>query len=504
MQEGTLLAAIDMGSNSFRLEVGKLQHGQIQRIEYLKETVRQGAGLDKNSMLSKEAMRRGWDCLERFAERLRGMELSHVRAVATQTLREARNSEDFTARARQILGVPIEVIAGREEARLIYSGVAHQLPPSDERRVVVDIGGRSTEFILGTGTTPEVTESYQIGSVSWSMRYFADGVLSAKRLNKARIAARAQFSEIASLFPPDRWDVAFGCSGTVGAVAGILEGAGFESETITRKGLEWILQEMVSCGHTSKLSFAQLKDRHRDIIGGGISVLHAAFELLEMERMHVSKGALRHGMLYGTLYDVLDKELEATDPRYITVMRLINQFSIDTEQADRVRTTARHFFNQIHTTADTGHYNPAERTLGWAAALHEIGTVVSHNYYHRHGAYIIEHADAPGFSQSEQRRLGLLILGQRGKLRKVQTLIDQSGFRNKLICLRLALRLCHARRDPELDGLRLTSDRKDHRYTLHCTADWQQRHPQSAFLLQEEALTWSRTDYQLNISSTGS
>lgn len=499
MQEGTLLAAIDMGSNSFRLEVGRLQHGQIQRTEYLKETVRQGAGLDKNSMLSGEAMQRGWDCLERFAERLRGMELSHVRAVATQTLREARNSNDFTERAQQILGVPIEVIAGREEARLIYSGVAHQLPPSDERRVVVDIGGRSTEFILGTGITPEVTESYQIGSVSWSMRYFADGVLSAKRLNKARIAARAQFSEIASLFPSGSWDVAFGCSGTVGAVAGILEGAGFESETITREGLEWIVREMVACGHADKLSFAQLKDRHRDILGGGISVLRAAFELLEMERMHVSKGALRHGMLYGTLYDVLDKELEATDPRYLTVMRLIHQFNIDTEQADRVRTTARHFFHQIHTTTDIGHYNPSERTLGWAAALHEIGTAVSHSYYHRHGAYIMEHADAPGFSQSEQRRLGLLILGQRGKLRNVQELIDQNGFRNKLVCLRLALRLCHARSDPELDCLRLSADSKNRHYTLHADPDWCKRHPQSTFLLQEEEQAWDKTTCRLTV-----
>lgn len=501
MQEGTLLAAIDMGSNSFRLEVGRLLHGQIQRTEYLKETVRQGAGLDANSMLSKDAMQRGWDCLERFAERLRGMELSYVRAVATQTLREARNSDTFTERAQQILGVPIEVIAGREEARLIYSGVAHQLPPSDDRRVVVDIGGRSTEFILGTGTTPEVTESYQIGSVSWSMRYFSDGVLSAKRLNKARIAARAQFSEIASLFPPDRWDVAIGCSGTVGAVAGILEGAGFESETITRKGLEWLLREIAACGHAQRLNFSQLKERHRDIIGGGISVLHAAFELLGMERMHVSKGALRHGMLYGTLYDVLDKELEATDPRYITVMRLVHQFNIDTAQADRVRTTARHFFKQIHSTPDTGHYNPAERTLGWAATLHEIGSLVSHSYYHRHGAYIIQNADAPGFSQSEQRRLGLLILGQRGKLRKVQEVIDQSGFRNKLLCLRLALRLCHARHDPELDSLQLVTDQQNHHYTLRCSADWQKRHPQSTFLLQEEAQTWEKTDYQLKITN---
>lgn len=500
MKEGTLLAAIDMGSNSFRLEVGRLEHGQIQRTEYLKETVRQGAGLDDKGRLSADAMQRGWDCLERFAERLRGLNPTHVRAVATQTLREAVNSETFTAKAREILGIPIEIIAGREEARLIYSGVAHQLPPSDERRVVVDIGGRSTEFILGRGLKSEVTESYQLGSVSWSMRYFQDGVLSKERLEEARIAARAQFSEIATLFPSHKWDVAFGCSGTVGAVAGILEAAGFESETITREGLDWIIQQMVACGHTSKLDFKQLKERHRDILGGGISVLFAAFELLDMQRMHVAKGALRHGMLYGTLYDVLDKELEITDPRYLTVMRLIKQFNVDTEQADRVRQTARHFFKQIHSIPDTGHYNPTERTLGWAAALHELGAAISHNYYHKHGAYIMQHADASGFSQSEQQRLGLLILGQRGKLRKVQEVIDQRNFRNKLICLRLALRLCHARQNPDLECLRLEANKKDG-YTLHCHTDWQKRHPQSNFLLHEEAQAWDKTDYKLSIAN---
>lgn len=493
MKDGTLLAAIDMGSNSYRLEIGRLEHGQIKRTEYIKETVRQGAGLDNEGMLSDEAMQRGWDCLERFAERLRGFDTAHLRAVATQTLREAKNSDAFTTKARDIIGVPIEVIAGREEARLIYSGVAHQLPPSDERRLVVDIGGRSTEFILGRGLQPEITESYQIGSVSWSQRYFANGDLTAEAVQEARVAARAQFAEVAQLFSPHKWDVALGCSGTVGAVANLLEGAGFEPEVITREGLDWALKKMLHWGHTSKLAFKPFKERHRAVIGGGATVLLAVFDLLQIERMEVAKGALRHGMLYGTLYDVLDKELEVTDPRYITVMRWANEFKIDTEQADRVRRAARHLFTQIQPEA-----THTERTLGWAATLHELGMVISHNYYHKHGAYILQHADAPGFSQAEQLRLSQLVLGQRGKIRKVQEHISNDSFRHKLICLRLALRLSHARVNPELDAITLRTTAEG--YAIVCDAAWTQRHPQSFFLLQEEVEAWDKTKYSLTIA----
>jgi exopolyphosphatase/guanosine-5'-triphosphate,3'-diphosphate pyrophosphatase len=245
MKNDTLLAAIDLGSNSFRLEIGRLSHGQIHRVEYLKETVRQGNGLDSERLLSDEAMQRGWECLARFAERLSGFKKQQVRAVATQTLREARNRDTFLTRAQQILGFPIEVISGREEARLIYQGVAHLLPQTDDRRLVIDIGGRSTELILGQGLNASVTESYRVGSVAWSMKYFRQGQLDEASFERAEIAAKAILDEALSLVPRQGWDVAYGSSGTVGAVGDILSVAGWTQGLIDREGLAWLKRCML-------------------------------------------------------------------------------------------------------------------------------------------------------------------------------------------------------------------------------------------------------------------
>jgi len=253
MKNDTLLAAIDLGSNSFRLEIGRLSLGQIHRVEYLKETVRQGNGLDSERLLSDEAMQRGWDCLARFAERLSGFKKQQVRAVATQTLREARNREDFLSRAKQILGFPIEVISGREEARLIYQGVAHLLPQTEDRRLVIDIGGRSTELIVGQGLEASVTESYRVGSVAWSMKYFRHGQLDESAFDRAEIAAKAILDEALSLCPRNAWDVAYGSSGTVGAVGDILSVAGWSQGIIDREGLAWLKRCMLRAQHVDKL-----------------------------------------------------------------------------------------------------------------------------------------------------------------------------------------------------------------------------------------------------------
>ena len=248
MQNGQLLAAIDLGSNSFRMEIGVLEHGHIRRVEYLKETVRQGNGLDADRMLSQEAMQRGWDCLARFSERLSGFDPNFVRAVATQTLREAKNRDEFLSHAEKLLGFPIEVISGREEARLIYSGVVNLLPQSEEKRLVVDIGGRSTEIILGKGFKPKTMESYRVGSVKWSMKYFADGEFSASSFEWAEVAAKAVLDEALSLYPRNSWDVAYGSSGTIGAVADVLQAAGWPEETISREGLNWLKEKLIKSG----------------------------------------------------------------------------------------------------------------------------------------------------------------------------------------------------------------------------------------------------------------
>ncbi|MFT6698482.1 MAG: exopolyphosphatase/guanosine-5'-triphosphate,3'-diphosphate pyrophosphatase, partial [Polaromonas sp.] len=325
MQNGTRLAAVDLGSNSFRLEIGRFEDGQIHHTDYLKETVRQGNGLDANRNLTPEAMQRGWECLARFGERLAGFKKNQVRAVATQTLREANNRDDFLSRAHQILGFPIDVIAGREEARLIYQGVAHLLPQSTERRLVIDIGGRSTEMVLGCGLDAKSMESWRVGSVAWSMKYFPDGVLSARAFNTAEIAAKAVLDEAIQTFGRPHWDTAYGSSGTVGAVSDVLAAAGWPADVVTRDGLDWLLERLIKAQSADRLKMDGLKDDRRAVIGGGVSVLRAIFDLLGIDTLHAAQGALRHG----ALYDLLDREETQTDLRSRTVRGLTRKFHVD-------------------------------------------------------------------------------------------------------------------------------------------------------------------------------
>jgi exopolyphosphatase / guanosine-5'-triphosphate,3'-diphosphate pyrophosphatase len=489
MPTRSLLAAVDLGSNSYRLEIGRLDHGQIQRVEYLKETVRQGNGLDDARNLTPDAMERGWACLARFAERLAGFQSRQVRAVATQTLREARNRDVFLARAHEILGFPIDVVSGREEARLIYQGVAHLLPDSGERRLVVDIGGRSTELILGRHMQAEVLESYRVGSVAWSMRYFPEGQFTAAAFERAEIAAQAVLDEALSSYPRGSWDVAYGSSGTIGAVADVLAASGAPAGEVTREGLDWLVQQLLQARTSERVRLPALKEDRRPVIGGGVSVLRAVFSLLQVDRMQAAQGALRHGVLY----DMLDRADAATDVRTRTVQRLAAQFGADPAQAERVRKVACHFLAQLHPDAPRAELERLERKLEWAARLHEIGSLISHSDYHKHGAYILDNTDASGFSQDELHRLGMLVLGHRGKLRKLEADFTDALFVQQLVCLRLAVLLCHARRDPDLRGLRLTTGGASFR--LEIPAAWAAAWPQSAHLLREEMAAWQKTPW---------
>ncbi|HEY8048125.1 MAG TPA: exopolyphosphatase [Ramlibacter sp.] len=488
MQNGTLLAAVDLGSNSYRLEIGRFEHGQVRRTEYIKETVRQGGGLDSSRNLTREAMQRGWDCLARFGERLRGFRKSQVRAVATQTLREARNRDEFLARAHQVLGFPIDVISGREEARLIYQGVAHLLPQSDEHRVVVDIGGRSTEVILGQQFLAEQMESYRVGSVAWSMRYFPQGQFTEAAFEAAEVAAQAVLEEAQLAYAHSRWDVAYGSAGTIGAVADIVTAAGGAEGEITREDLDWLRDVLVSAGHADKVRLAGLKDDRRPVIGGGVAVLRAVFDMLRIERMQSAQGALRHGVLY----DMLDRELADTDVRSATVARLCAKFEVDPAQSARVAKTACALLRRLRGGDDPDELARNERKLGWAARLHEIGSAISHSDYHKHGAYILDNTDAPGFAVPELHHLGLLVLGHRGKLRKlgVDFDFDDPLFVHQLMCLRLAVILCHARRDPDAAGLQLSGTGR--KVALKLPQAWAKSYPQSMYLLRQEVESWQK------------
>lgn len=487
MQNGTRLAAIDLGSNSFRLEIGRYEFGHIQRVQYLKETVRQGNGLDEDRNLTQDAMERGWACLARFAEQLAGFPRAHVRAVATQTLREARNRAEFLTRGSEVLGYPIDVVSGPEEARLIYQGVARLLPQSDERRLVVDIGGRSTELILGQQYTSETVASFRVGSVAWSQRYFANGEFTVETLRGAEIAAKAVLDEAVATFRPDAWDIAYGSSGTAGAVGDVLAAAGGPPGLITREGLNWLRDRILRAQTAERLRLDGLKDERRAVIGGGISVLTAVFDLLDISEMHVAQGALRQG----ALYDLLDREQPGTDLRNTTVDGLMHRFGVDLEQAERVARTACMLFDQ----AASAGTERASRKLNWAARLHEIGCQISHSDYHRHGAYILDNTDAAGFAVPELHHLGLLVQGQRGKLRKLGVDLSDPTFVLQLQSLRLAIALCHARRDPDTTGLTLRCEGQ--RLYLLTRSGWSTAYPQSAHLLREEIQAWQKTPWEL-------
>ena len=497
MQNGTLLAAVDLGSNSFRLEIGRFDHGQINRTEYLKETVRQGNGLDADRNLTLEAMQRGWDCLARFGERLAGFKKTQVRAVATQTLREARNRDEFLAPANKILGFPIDVISGREEARLIYQGVAHMLPQSDERRLVVDIGGRSTEMIVGRGLEARRMESYRVGSVAWSMKFFPEGEFSERAFETAEIAAKAILDEATNSYGAGAWDVAYGSSGTIGAVSDALSAAGFAPGLVTREGLDWLLDRLIKAQSADRLKIDGMKEDRRAVIGGGVSVLRAVFDLLDIQQMQAAAGALRHGVLY----DLLDREQGETDLRSTSVDRMAGKFGADAVQSQRVSRVAKQLFSMLSVPELTPEHDRLLRKLQWAAQLHEIGSHVSHSDYHKHGAYILDHADAPGFALPELHRLSQLVLGHRGKLRKLEVDFEDRSFVQQLLCLRIAVILCHARRDPDLQGLQLEPGSEPGRlFVLNYRPGWSEAFPQSAHLLREEVLAWQKTPWTLIVS----
>jgi exopolyphosphatase / guanosine-5'-triphosphate,3'-diphosphate pyrophosphatase len=482
------LAAIDMGSNSFRLEIGQVHQGRYRRLEYLKETVRLGAGLDAQGMLTEEAVLRGLACLSRFSHRLQGYERWQVRAVATQTLREARNRNAFLARAQAVLGLPIEVISGREEARLIFAGVA-RLQPSTQQRLVIDIGGRSTEMILGRGHKPLRAESFQVGSVSLSMKYFGDGRFTEAAFRSAQVAAGAELEEALEPFAATHWKEALGSSGSVGAVSQLLIASQVTDGRITPDALRWLMQKCLRAGQVDKLDLPGLKEDRRAVIAGGLSILYTLATHFGIDELKPARGALRQGVIFD-----LDERLEAAadrpaghDIRDVSVRELQHRFMADMQQAQRVSELAQ----RLHEQAQPGATRDAQRELQWACALHEIGMMVSHHDHHRHSAYVLANVDAAGFSQSQQRQLGELVLAQRGGLRKVESGLAVEAFAWQVLCMRLAIIKCHARGEVDASALRLK--RNGTQALLSFTPAWAESHPRTLHLLREEALAWERS-----------
>ncbi len=459
--------------------------------------MRLGAGLDGHGLLTDEARNRGLDCLHRFAQRLQGMAPAQVRAVATQTLREARNRDEFLIHAQAALGHPIEVVSGREEARLIYAGVAH-LDPSPLPRLVIDIGGRSTEMILGRGLHPTRAESFAVGSVSLTQQHFADGELSAKAFRAAQVAAGAELEEALAPFAPAHWQEALGSSGTVGAVSQLLVASGISDGVITADGLRWLIERCLRAGNIARLDLPGLKEDRRAVIASGLALLYTLAVQFGIERLQPTRGALRQGVII----DLHERHAALRSPgrvaragasgdiRDASVRRLQRRFEVDTAQAARVRRVASALYQGV-AGSDAEPANEGARELGWACDLHELGMMVSHHDHHRHSAYLLGHVDAAGFSQSQQRRLAALVLGQRGGLRKIEAALTQHEFALLVLALRLAVIKCHARREVDANALQL--EPAAHGVRLRFGPVWSASRPRTLYLLQQEAVAWSRS-----------
>jgi exopolyphosphatase/guanosine-5'-triphosphate,3'-diphosphate pyrophosphatase len=390
--------------------VARVEDGQLQVIDRLREMVRLRAGLDETCQISVEAQDRALACLERFGQRLRAMPPGSVRVAGTNTLRMAKDAAAFIRKGERVLGHPIEIIAGLEEARLIYLGVAHGLSASDERRLVVDIGGGSTEVIVGEGFTPSIRESLHMGCVSMSRAYFDDARLGSKQLDQAEIAARLELRSVRATFSSAGWRTAVGSSGTIRSIRSVVNAAGWCDSGISLSSLIKLREVMLKAGRLRKLALEGLSDERKPVFPGGFCVLLGVFKTLGIEHMEVSDEAMREGLLY----DLLGR-LRHEDIRERTVQSLSNRCTVNKAQAARVRATALRFLEAV---AEAWRLEDPQYTdmLGWAAHLHEIGLSISHSQYQKHGAYIVEQSDLSGFSLQEQRVLAALLRGHRRKL----------------------------------------------------------------------------------------
>jgi len=483
------LAAVDLGSNSFRLQMGRAQGRHIEMQGYWKETVRLAAGVDPDQRISRKTIDAACECLARMNERLRGLPAEQVRAVGTQTLREAPNADEFLLEAQHALGYPIDVISGREEARLTFEGCMHSAPPSKEPRLVVDIGGASTELIVGRGFEAGAAESFKVGCVNTTLRFFREGVLDRAAFRRAQVAAAAEIEEAVSVFSRANWHEAFGASGTVGAAAELIRQVEWgDGSAITAGMLLNLRQFLIEYGEVRRLKLPGIKPERAQVLAGGIAVLIAVFETLGISEMIPARGGLRLGLLY----DLLGRR-ERHDLRDATVARLQKRFDVDRTQAQQVARIAR----QLHDALDPQAGEEEVKRLAWAAALHEVGFAISHNDHHKHGAYLFGHADLAGFSTTDQRRIATLILAQRGNLRKVADALADPARVAKVLALRLAVILCHARRPMQLPRWTLRAGRGS--FELRLDGEWLARHPLTQFLLDEESDQWDKVGMRLAV-----
>lgn len=491
---GETLAAIDLGSNSFHIVVARAVDGQLVIVDRLKEMVQLGAGLDDSRRLSSDAQQRALECLERFGQRVRSLPQENVRVVGTNTLRVARNADSFLDRAEQALGHPIEIISGIEEARLIYAGVAHGLGPKDERRLVVDIGGGSTELVIGERFVPLDLESLYIGCVTLTKRHFAEGKISGKRFRRAEVAALQELERVQKRFRRLGWKVAIGASGTIKTVAAIVTAEGWSQRAITRDALKKLTNAILDVTTVDDLSLRGLTKSRAPTMPGGVAVLSAIFQSLEIDEMQVSDGALREGLLN----DLLGRFLHQ-DVRTATVESLMNRYRVDREQARRVEKTLLSLLPQVL----SGWNLPERRSFelcSWASCLHEVGLDIAHSAYHKHGGYVLENSDMPGFSRQEQRLLAALVRAHRRKFPVgiFKSLPASARMTEHLaVLLRLSVLLHRSRTD--VPPVAVVAGKRS--LEVRFPPGWLEAHPLTLADLQEESEFLRAADFELKTAS---
>jgi len=497
IRDGELIAAIDMGSNSFHMVVARVEHGEPRVIDRLRDTVRMAAGLRTDGTLDADRRARAMACLARFGQRIGGLPSMRVRAVATNTVRRLASPQTFLTAAEAALGHPIEVVAGREEGRLIFLGAAHDLPASREPRLVIDVGGGSTEFIIGRGLAPLHTESVQAGCIASTLRFFPGGKITRKRWQRATGEIGVLLQQFAEDYRESGWQDAYGSSGTAKSIGSVVQAMKFSDDGITTASLASLRETLIEHGQVGTLKLPGLSEDRAPVIAGGVVIFEAAFAALGIERMRVCESSMREGLLW----DLLGRA-GGSDPRTASIDALASRYGVDRAQARRVESTALVLFDQVAHSwkmdAD------AREWLSWAARVHEIGLAIAHSQHHHHGAYILRHADLAGFSRQEQQLLAAVVETHRRKPDK--SIISALPLRYRVLArhitalLRLAVLLRRARRAESLPQMQLSANSKSLRLKLPQV--WFEQHPLSEADLHQEQTPMAELGVKLEITRT--
>jgi exopolyphosphatase/guanosine-5'-triphosphate,3'-diphosphate pyrophosphatase len=486
------IAAIDLGSNSFHMVVARIQHGEVRTLDRLGEKVQLASGLNKKGELSEASQQRALECLRRFKQRIKELDSSSVQIVATNAVREARNRKQFIRRAEVVMGSPIEIVSGREEARLIYLGVAHTLADDLGCRLVIDIGGGSTEFIIGERFEPQLLESLHMGCVSYRDRFFSNGLITEAAMNRAQTTAAQEILNIKQQFGARGWDSCAGASGSIKAVFTAVQAMGLSDEVLTPTHMEALRQRMIELGHVSRLSEIGIKKDRQSIFPAGMIILHASFVELGIKEMIMANGALREGLLY----DMIGRKRHE-DVRERTISSMQKRYDVDVRHAHEVELTVLHAWTQVckQWELDTPY---DEQLLVWAARTFEVGMMIAHSQYHRHGAYLVRYSELPGFTKLTQLHLSTIIRQHRRKidLEYFNEMKDSERARLLKLCIlfRLAVILTAARNSEETS---FTFKVSRNQMALDMGQGWLAQHPLTLANLENEKEYLKKVGYSL-------